>query len=274
MKEPAQGHDTAARRSPAWGGYLLGFGMGGFFDGILLHQVLQWHHLLSAYQAGPLGDLRVQVMADGIFHVLMYVVAMAGLWVLYRARRAGPPSRRRLLAAFLVGFGIWHVVDAVLSHWLAGIHRIRMDVPNPLPWDLGWLLVFGLLPLFAGLWLRRRADPPGGGQGGGHGMALLLAAAVVTAAVFNLVPLRKAPADATVVVLRPGAAAAGLFTALDDTGAAIIWADAGGGVWVLHGVPLGQRLSLYGAGAMYVSGGAVPAGCAAWLTPQVAQAPT
>src|SRR5690606_21137443 len=113
MKEPAQGHDTAARRSPAWGGYLLGFGMGGFFDGILLHQVLQWHHLLSAYQAGPLGDLRVQVMADGIFHVLMYVVAMAGLWGLYRARRAGPPTRRRLLAAFLVGFGIWHVVDAV-----------------------------------------------------------------------------------------------------------------------------------------------------------------
>jgi len=273
MNERACGHGTAARRGPAWGGYLLGFGMGGFFDGILLHQVLQWHHLLSAYQAGRWGDLRMQVMADGIFHVLMYVVAMAGLWMLYRARRAVPPSRRALLAAFLIGFGIWHVVDAVLSHWLAGIHRIRMDVPNPLPWDLGWLLIFGLLPLSAGLWLRRRADTPGGGQGGGQGVALLLAAGVVTAAMLNLVPLRKAPADTTVVVLRPGAAAAGLFTALDDTGASIVWADAGGGVWVLQGVPLGQRLLLYGAGAMYVSGGAVPAGCAAWLAPQVAQAP-
>ena len=30
-----------------WAGYSLGFGIGGFFDGILLHQVLQWHHLLS-----------------------------------------------------------------------------------------------------------------------------------------------------------------------------------------------------------------------------------
>ena len=31
-------------------GLLLGFAMGGFFDGILLHQILQWHHLLSAIQ--------------------------------------------------------------------------------------------------------------------------------------------------------------------------------------------------------------------------------
>src|SRR5690606_25161936 len=86
-------------------------------------------------------------------------------------------------------------------------HRIRMDVPNPLPWDLGWLLVFGLLPLFAGLWLRRRADPHGGGQAGGqaggHGMALLLAAAVVTAAVFNPGARRKAPADTAAVVATP-----------------------------------------------------------------------
>jgi uncharacterized membrane protein len=27
---------------------LLGFALGGFFDGILLHQILQWHHLLSS----------------------------------------------------------------------------------------------------------------------------------------------------------------------------------------------------------------------------------
>jgi uncharacterized membrane protein len=26
---------------------LLGIGLGGFFDGIVLHQILQWHHMLS-----------------------------------------------------------------------------------------------------------------------------------------------------------------------------------------------------------------------------------
>ena len=57
---------------------LLGFALSGFFDGILLHQILQWHHLLSATG----GDLAFQVAADGWFHVGMYAIAVAGLGVL------------------------------------------------------------------------------------------------------------------------------------------------------------------------------------------------
>lgn len=36
---------TAATRQagPHWPGWLLGFALGGFFDGILLHQLLQWN---------------------------------------------------------------------------------------------------------------------------------------------------------------------------------------------------------------------------------------
>jgi hypothetical protein len=29
-------------------GILLDLGLGGFFDGIVLHQILQWHHMASA----------------------------------------------------------------------------------------------------------------------------------------------------------------------------------------------------------------------------------
>ena len=29
-------------------GVLLGVGLGGFVDGILLHQLLQWHHMLTS----------------------------------------------------------------------------------------------------------------------------------------------------------------------------------------------------------------------------------
>lgn len=38
---------------PAWANRwvlwaaVLGFALSGFFDGVLLHQILQWHHLLS-----------------------------------------------------------------------------------------------------------------------------------------------------------------------------------------------------------------------------------
>lgn len=60
---------------------ILGFGLGGLFDGILLHQVLEWHHLLSLVEPveGSL-SLRDQILADGLFHVLMYGVIAYGLW--------------------------------------------------------------------------------------------------------------------------------------------------------------------------------------------------
>ncbi|MFU0506593.1 DUF2243 domain-containing protein [Pseudaminobacter sp. NGMCC 1.201702] len=59
-----------------WAGYLLGFALGGFFDGILLHQILQWHHLLSLVDG--VGDISNQVLFDGLFHALMYVIAAVG----------------------------------------------------------------------------------------------------------------------------------------------------------------------------------------------------
>ena len=31
---------------PVSGGIFFGLGLGGFFDGIALHQLLQWHHML------------------------------------------------------------------------------------------------------------------------------------------------------------------------------------------------------------------------------------
>jgi len=35
-----------AARFPTAAGLLFGIGLGGFFDGIILHQVLQWHRNL------------------------------------------------------------------------------------------------------------------------------------------------------------------------------------------------------------------------------------
>lgn len=87
--------DPAAPRRLRRASFLLGFAMGGFFDGILLHQILQWHHLLSNVQAGPLGSLGAQVAADGVFHAIMYVIAAAGLIELFRARSAASPACSR-----------------------------------------------------------------------------------------------------------------------------------------------------------------------------------
>ena len=44
----ASPNTMALRRTPlVAAGILLGAGLGGFVDGILLHQILQWHNMLS-----------------------------------------------------------------------------------------------------------------------------------------------------------------------------------------------------------------------------------
>ena len=52
-------------------GIWLGLGHSGFFNGIVLHQILQWHHMLTS--AGyPLVDIhnpKVNTFWDGLFHV-------------------------------------------------------------------------------------------------------------------------------------------------------------------------------------------------------------
>ena len=39
--------DRPTAKFPTSAGGLFGLGLGGFFDDIVMHQVLQWHHMLS-----------------------------------------------------------------------------------------------------------------------------------------------------------------------------------------------------------------------------------
>lgn len=234
--------------------FFLGFALSGFFDGILLHQVLQWHHLLS----GVGGDLRFQVLADGYFHVLMYLVAALALWGLWLARasfdRAG--ASRYVLAMLLIGFGVWHFVDAVASHWLLGIHRIRMDSDTPLLWDIGWLIAFGAVPLALGLMLRRKSRGAGGGRGAIAALVLLTFGAGAWAS-------QKPPGqDFATIVFAPGVSNGEAFARAGALSEGVVWFE--DGVVVVQRLRPDAALELYRAGAIFVSGGGMPPGCIAW----------
>lgn len=248
---------TETGRRFHWAGYLSGFAFGGFFDGILLHQILQWHHLLSAID----GDIRFQVAADGYFHALMYGIAAIGLWLL---ATSGRHSNRLLLANVLIGFGVWHVIDAVLSHWLLGIHRIRMDSDNRLLWDLLWLGVFGILPLVAG-WMIRRSK-------GGSKEQVSRSSSVMRSLVGFLVlgagiqALRPPPdSEFTTVLFAPGIAQAQIFAAIEAVDGRLVWTDRSGELVVIRIADERSGLSLFRHGAIIVSGAGLPPGCFDYL---------
>ena len=236
---------------------ILGFALGGFFDGILLHQILQWHHLLSLVPGA--GDLRMQILWDGYFHAAMYAVALVGLAALWRGRAAvGADPRRRLWAMLPVGFGLWHGVDAVLSHWLLGLHRIKDDSPVPLLWDMGWLVGFGILPAAAGLYLAlgpRGPDRPLGGA-----MAALTALALGMGGWAAEPPGERGVAS---VVFRDGLSEAQIRARLAASGATLLWQEPELSLALVR-LPPGSGWRLYGRGALLVAGGGLPAGCLGW----------
>jgi uncharacterized membrane protein len=102
----------------------------------------------------------------------MYALAVAGLAMLWRARRPfGERDGGALPWAWLVlGFGAWHVADVVLFHWVLRLHHVRMDAAQPIAWDVGVALV-GVAILLLG-WRLRRAVPRRGGAGPGSRAAL------------------------------------------------------------------------------------------------------
>src|SRR4051794_28812765 len=88
-------------------GFLLGIGLGGFVDGILLPQVLQWHHMLTSTAGHPMttvAGLEANTLADGFFHVATWIVVAAGSWLMWRAGGQGrvappPPAPPRVVLA-------------------------------------------------------------------------------------------------------------------------------------------------------------------------------
>lgn len=249
-------------------GGVLGFALGGFFDGILLHQVLQWHHFLSLVPGEALQDIRVQILWDGLFHVAVYAVAAVGLALLWRARGgfAASGADRRLLAAALLGFAAWQAVDIVVFHWIVGIHRIRVDVPNPLAWDVGWLVVTGLPPLLLAWWISRMSGSDGDGapgRGRGGAVAAMLALLVLAAAPVASRP----PADVTTVLVlfRPGLGPEAALAAVAAAEGRMVWADEQGEFAAVDLGPDGSAWRLYRHGALLVgSSPVVGGGCLGW----------
>lgn len=152
--------DKETKGFPVSAGILFGLGLGGFFDGIVLHQILQWHHMLTSagYPPDSVHNLKINTVWDGLFHAATYLFVLIGLLILWRAARKvhAPWSGKMLAGTVLMGFGIFNLVEGIINHQILGIHHVNETVPvgQWIYWDIGFL-VWGAAMLAGGWALLR-----------------------------------------------------------------------------------------------------------------------
>ena len=156
MALPGNAENAAAPKAP---GFVMGLGLGSFIDGIVLHQVLQWHHLLTDTGDHPMdtvAGLQANTLADGLFHLAAWVLVAAGMALTVRAWQRGElaPPWRVHLGLLLAGWGVFNLVEGLVDHQLLGIHHVRDDIGAPLGWDLAFLAL-GVVLVLCGAALSR-----------------------------------------------------------------------------------------------------------------------
>jgi len=160
LRTQAMNEAKTAQRFPMTSGILFGLGLGGFFDGIVLHQLLQWHHLLSSwYPTNTIYNIEFNTLWDGIFHSATYIFVVWGLVLLWRHARTSHLiwSTKLLIGAMLLGWGLFNVIEGIVDHHLLAIHHVNEAVAatERIYWDLGFL-GWGAAMIVAG-WLSVRA---------------------------------------------------------------------------------------------------------------------
>ncbi len=139
-------------------GILLGIGEGGFFDGIVLHQILQWHHMFTnVVTRETVSGLEINTLGDGLFHAFDWLMTIAGTIALWRAARQPNVawSTGAFVGSILIGFGLFNLVEGIIDHHILQIHHVKAGA-NQLAWDLSFL-GFGALLIASGWLLVQRA---------------------------------------------------------------------------------------------------------------------
>ena len=149
--------DPRNRRGPLIAaGILLGLGLGGFVDGIVLHQILQWHHMLSSVRpAKTVAELEVNMVWDGLFDATTWMLTVVGLVLLWRAGKRDDValSSKTFVGSILIGAGAFNVVEGLIDHQILGIHHVKPG-PNELAWDIGFLALGAILAVAGWILLR------------------------------------------------------------------------------------------------------------------------
>lgn len=145
-----------SRRPLIAAGLTLGVGMGGFVDGIVFHQILQLHNMVSAKRRpDTLVNAEINMVWDGLFHAFTWTATAVGIWMLWRAAARVDIARhgRTLLGSMVMGWGLFNLVEGVIDHHILHVHHV-VERLGPSAWDWAFLGA-GVVLLGLGWWMVR-----------------------------------------------------------------------------------------------------------------------
>jgi uncharacterized membrane protein len=132
--------------------------MGAFADGIVLHQIAQWHNMGSAVLPPHTIDAMSRNMTwDGLFHAGAWLIVLIGILMFWKAARVGalPESPVVLSGEMVFGWGAFNLIEGVINHHLLALHHVR-DIPIHVPiYDWMFLGIGGLGFLLLGYLLMQ-----------------------------------------------------------------------------------------------------------------------
>ncbi len=135
---------------------MLGIGLGGFVDGILFHQILQLHSMLSNWvPRTTLANVEINMFWDGLFHAFTWMATVIGLAMLWRAMKRPdvPLSGRTFSASLFLGWGVFNLVEGLIDHEILQIHHV-LENGDHLLWDMIFLASGALFILIGGTVIR------------------------------------------------------------------------------------------------------------------------
>ncbi|NJK96420.1 MAG: DUF2243 domain-containing protein [Bacteroidales bacterium] len=138
----------------------MGIGIGGFIDGIFLHQILQWHEMVSN-KIPPVNLINksINMFWDGIFHLFSLIVVMVGVVLFWKLlhRKNIARSGTILAGGLILGWGLFNIVEGIIDHHLLKLHNVREITNNPDLWNFGFLGV-SLIMIITGYLLIKKNE--------------------------------------------------------------------------------------------------------------------
>lgn len=131
-------------------GFILGLGVLGAIDGIVFHQLLQWHHMVLS------PNLQLEIFTDGLFTALFSAMLIWGGMKIFKDARRNEigDSWKIFLGGIFIGGGTFNLVEGIVNHHILQVHRVKPLAENPLMYDLAFLAV-GLLLVLIGFMFKR-----------------------------------------------------------------------------------------------------------------------